>query len=95
MQSAVLLTRDDLARPTADTEDLILGNDLPKAPEPYIELKASRASARVVFEKALRDGYKRLDCALMVAGLFNLDFREARRIGFELTRSQQTSASGD
>lgn len=47
-------------------------------------MHAAGASASAVFEAALKDGYKRLDCAFIVAGLFNLDFREARRIGFAI-----------
>lgn len=61
-----------------------------KAPAQYLAMHAAGANAQEVFKKARSDGYKSIDCAFIVAGLFALSFREARQIG--LTIDQE---SGD
>jgi len=55
-----------------------------KAPEKYIAMRASGASAEDVFQRARDDGYKAIDCAFIVASLFEIEFRDARKIGFPL-----------
>ena len=55
-----------------------------KAPAQYIAMHAAGANAQEVFKKARSDGYKSVDCAFIVAGLFELSFREARQIGFAI-----------
>jgi len=53
-----------------------------KTPEKYIATRTDGANAEDVFRRARSDGYKAVDCALIVAGLFEIEFREARQIGF-------------
>ncbi|MEO8023539.1 hypothetical protein [Polaromonas sp.] len=50
------------------------------APQPYIAMHAAGATAREVFLRARSDGYKSIDCAFIVAGLFDISFQEARRL---------------
>ena len=60
-------------------------NEVPsKAPEKYIAMRTGGASAEDVFRRARSDGYKAIDCAFIVAGLFEIEFRDARKIGFSL-----------
>jgi hypothetical protein len=58
-----------------------------KTPAQYIAMHAAGANAQEVFEKARSDGYKSIDCAFIIAGLFELSFREARKIGFAVEKS--------
>lgn len=66
--------------------------DLPEkrsaAPAPYIAMHAAGASPHEVFSRARIDGYKELDCAFIVAGLFDMPFREARRLRLALDGEQ-------
>ena len=55
-----------------------------KAPVQYIAMHAIGANAQEIFKRARSDGYKSIDCALIVAGLFELSFREARQIGIAI-----------
>jgi hypothetical protein len=57
---------------------------LSKTPEKYIAMRTNGASAEDVFRRARSDGYKAMDCAFIVSGLFGIEFREARQIGFAL-----------
>jgi hypothetical protein len=60
-------------------------NEVPsQAPEKYIAMRSAGASAEDVFRKARSEGYKAIDCAFIVAGLFAIEFREARKIGFSI-----------
>ena len=62
-----------------------------KAPAKYIAMHAAGASAEDVFKTAMSEGFRRIDCALIVAGLYALSFQEARRIGFAVEQRSNNS----
>lgn len=53
-------------------------------PEPYVVMHAAGAKAEEVYRRAKSDGFKDIDCAFIVAGLFGLGFRQTRQIGVAL-----------
>lgn len=50
-------------------------------PTPYLAMKHKGASAREVYVRARKDGFKRYQCLSLIQGVFDLTLHEAREIG--------------
>lgn len=61
-------------------------------PRPYIDLKDCGATPQEVYRKALGDGYKKSECLLLIAGIFDLPLHEAREIGHQIYRENLGAA---
>lgn len=58
-------------------------------PEKYTAMRSDGRSSEDVYRAAWADGFKRHECLLIVAGLFNLELHEAREIGHKVYASER------
>ena len=63
-------------------------------PQPYIGMKDSGATPRDVYKKALDDGYKKSECMMLIAGIFELPLHQAREIGHQIYRESLVVPKG-
>lgn len=55
-------------------------------PKRYIDMKDGGATPQDVYKKALEDGYKKSECMMLIAGVFNIPLHQAREIGHQIYR---------
>ncbi len=55
-------------------------------PKPYIAMRDSGATPQDVYKSALDDGYKKFECMMLIAGIFDLPLHEAREVGHQIYR---------
>lgn len=63
-------------------------------PKPYIDMKDGGATPQDVYKKALDDGYKKSECMMLIAGIFDLPLHQARGIGHQIYRESLAVSKG-
>lgn len=63
-------------------------------PKPYIAMKDGGATPQEVYKKALDDGYKKSECMMLIAGIFDLPLHQAREIGHQIYRENLVTPRG-
>ncbi len=63
-------------------------------PTPYIAMKDGGATPQDVYKKALDDGYKKSECMMLIAGIFDLPLHQAREIGHQIYRENLATPKG-
>ena len=53
-------------------------------PKPYIDMKNGGSTPQEVYKRALDDGYKKSECLMLIAGIFNIPLHQAREIGHQI-----------
>lgn len=61
-------------------------------PKPYIAMKDGGATPQDVYKKALDDGYKKSECMMLIAGIFDLSLHQAREIGHQIYRDNSAAS---